>query len=477
MELVSVSEDNLFVEREEAKCLVTVLTNTKSTVDDKNSALERLRKIFDNYLECPTLLRHDVRSFVSSLLQVARQTLASPEEEIDLDQCAHALSAIYALSKVRGRKDIQRLLSHEVEDVEPVLRALRQSAFQSSAFHSDSKKTASSSSEVVEPQRWESLYLLWNWMETLSLVPFNCTALFVDSSSVIDSLVDLGMLHLSQTGPTREAAASALAAWLSRPDLESTEIPRFVSWGRHVMLEQSIRSSLDVFLLLGVIQTLVRIIKVSSSSREKVLGYMAPLWEVFLRLEDYNVCDNNLLLRKFMVKWWSRMGCIYLPPCVTSWRYQRGRRSLADNLTRGLDGNHPKGSNEATQRSSTAASLCHQVGAGKSLHAPQQHYQALWHVPDEVEVAMGFLLDKLQDSSTMVRWAAAKGVGRLTERLPAVCADDVLDALLAMFADREADRAWHGSCLALAELARRGLLLPHRLSQLVPMVVLAIQVS
>ncbi|CAB9529076.1 Tubulin-specific chaperone D [Seminavis robusta] len=466
----AVSEDNLFVEREETQKLVAILTNTESSDDnEKDAALVRLRQIFDNYLECPTLLRYDVRNIVTDLLEVARKTIGKTGDEsiIPFHHCSHALSAIYALSKVRGRKDIQRLLSHEVEDLEPVLRALQQLQREDNNnlqhFSGDSDQ---------RPQRWESLYVLWNWVETLSLVPFHCSALFADSNSVVSSLIDLGKAQLSQTGPTREAAASSLAAWVSRPDLESTQIPEFVQWSRRILLEQCNHQTLrhsDAFLLLGVIQTLVRIIKVCSSSRDKVMDYMSALWPVFLRLEHLNVCDNNLLLRKFMVKWWARMGCIYLPPNITQWRYQRGRRSLADNLAM-------KGPSQATDTPSVQET----GDSTESLtrHGPQHtddELDLLWHVPDEVEDAMGFIQHKLRDPATMVRWAAAKGVGRLTARLPSICADDVLDAILEMFVDQEADQAWHGACLALAELARRGLLLPHRLSQLVPMIVRAIQ--
>ena len=61
-----------------------------------------------------------------------------------------------------------------------------------------------------------------------------------------------------------------------------------------------------------------------------------------------------------------------------------------------------------------------------------------------------------------MRWSAAKGVGRVTSRLPLELADDVVGSALELLDDDEEPNAWHGGCLALAELARRGLLLPSR---------------
>jgi hypothetical protein len=58
-------------------------------------------------------------------------------------------------------------------------------------------------------------------------------------------------------------------------------------------------------------------------------------------------------------------------------------------------------------------------------------------------------------------------------RLPLGFGDDVVGAVISIFDDPEADSAWHGGCLALAELSRRGLLLPSRLDVVVPIVVSA----
>lgn len=48
-------------------------------------------------------------------------------------------------------------------------------------------------------------------------------------------------------------------------------------------------------------------------------------------------------------------------------------------------------------------------------------------------------------------------------------------AVLETFGDAERDTAWHGGCLSLAELARRGLLLPNRLPDLAPLIASALQ--
>ena len=71
-------------------------------------------------------------------------------------------------------------------------------------------------------------------------------------------------------------------------------------------------------------------------------------------------------------------------------------------------------------------------------------------------------------------WSAAKGLGRVTSRLPRELADDVVASVLALFTLAETDGAWQGACLTLGELGRRGLLLPERLASVVPCVLRAL---
>ena len=70
--------------------------------------------------------------------------------------------------------------------------------------------------------------------------------------------------------------------------------------------------------------------------------------------------------------------------------------------------------------------------------------------------------------------SAAKGVGRVTARLPLDLADDIVESVMELLSSEEDPSAWHGGCLALAELARRGLLLPKRLEQVLPRIVTAL---
>lgn len=79
---------------------------------------------------------------------------------------------------------------------------------------------------------------------------------------------------------------------------------------------------------------------------------------------------------------------------------------------------------------------------------------------------MELLLCSLRDDDTVVRWSAAKGVGRIGARLPALAAADVCETVLGLFAEHERETAWHGGCMALAELGEHSIYLQAELGNM-----------
>jgi hypothetical protein len=434
------SEGVLFSEHDQATKLILALTSHGN--EGKLDYLSSLRKIFDRYLEAPTLLDPYLAALITPLGEYCRARIGDPGYR-------YALSAIYAISKVRGRKRITQFLPHEVALLEPVLEQLSSL---------DLELQQSLGNDEKEPPLWESIYVSWMWLQLLSLTPFDRRIVLQEDT--LSTLLKLAQSHLKQAGPIRETAATCLAAWLSRQDMEE-HLVDFCSWSLGILqdyLDDPIGSSLNVFLSLGVLQTLATILKVGPRTAHK---QQERLWDCMLQLSEQE--SSNILLRKFLTKWMSRMGCSYMPPRLLPWRYQRGgRTSLLENL-------------QASNKTLSSGNLRDLKPMG--VVEKKKNTDDLFEVPDAVEDVMGHLLASLKDKSTIVRWTAAKGIGRLTERLPLLCAHDVIDALIDQLdRNKESDTVWHGSCLALGELARRGLLLPERLDEIIePILGAAIQ--
>lgn len=172
---------------------------------------------------------------------------------------------------------------------------------------------------------------------------------------------------------------------------------------------------------------------------------------------------NNALVRKLKTKLTQRVGLCYLKPKVAAWRYQRGNRSLRQNL---------EGSQTDGGLVSAKSSLFMKENEGEDDDED---------ISDNLEVIIEILLSGLSDKDTIVRWSAAKGIGRITQRLPQELAEDVVGSILELFQENTflnksnkldlsavSDHTWHGASLAVAELARRGLLLPNRLKETIP---------
>ena len=216
----------------------------------------------------------------------------------------------------------------------------------------------------------------------------------------------------------------------------------------------------QIFLSTGALETLVLVFK--HGHRQQMEGRIPAVAECMeLATRATAIGKASTLQRKLTMKLSQRVGLQYLPPRVAKWRYQRGQRSLLDNM------------NSAASAAPAVQDINIQ-DIELDNEAEEDEEEDEEEVPEETDDVIEVLLKGLRDKDTVVRWSAAKGVGRLTGRLPREYADQVVEEVLELLSGGESDGAWHGGCLALAELARRGLLLPARLGQVVPLVCRAI---
>jgi len=177
---------------------------------------------------------------------------------------------------------------------------------------------------------------------------------------------------------------------------------------------------------------------------------------------------NSLTQRHLAVKLAQRIALVYLKPKVAAWRYQRGRRTLlsANEQTTTTTTNQSKQENNDTSNNNN-----NQNNTNNNNNNDDDDDLEMEEGMEELESIIELLLQGLRDRDSVVRWASAKGIGRITDRLPQSMGDEIVGSILELFSGGEGDGAWHGGCLALAELARRGLLLPERLPKVIPVVV------
>uniref|UniRef100_A0A2K6K4Y0 Tubulin-specific chaperone D n=1 Tax=Rhinopithecus bieti TaxID=61621 RepID=A0A2K6K4Y0_RHIBE len=372
--------------------------------------------IMDKYQEQPHLLDPHLEWMMNLLLDIV-QDQTSPASLVHL-----AFKFLYIITKVRGYKTFLSLFPHEVADVEPVLDLV------TDQNPKDHEVSDSASPSRLQPLRACPSSLLAPPLTVPVLPPFLQSYLIVSDKA-------------------RDAAAVLMSRFITRPDVKRSKMAEFLDWSLCNLASSSFQTLQGVITMDGMLQALAQIFK--HGKREDCLPYAAT---VLRCLDDCKLPESNqTLLRKLGVKLVQRLGLTFLKPKVAAWRYQRGCRSLAANLQFLAEGQSEQ----------------------KPL-IPTEDADEDDDVPEGVESVIEQLLVGLKDKDTVVRWSAAKGIGRMAGRLPKALADDVVGSVLDCFSFQETDKAWHGGCLALAELGRRGLLLPSRLVDVVAVILKAL---
>uniref|UniRef100_A0A8V5HI46 Tubulin-specific chaperone D n=1 Tax=Melopsittacus undulatus TaxID=13146 RepID=A0A8V5HI46_MELUD len=420
-----------FTESQEVRGLIGNLKGAFGDLVTRESIVEKFVGIMDKYQEQPHLLDRHLEWMMTLLLDIVRDN-GSPPQLVHL-----AFKFLYIITKVRGYKVFLPLFPHEVRDLQPVLDMLVDQ-------------------NPKDPETWETRYMLLLWLSMICLIPFDLARFDGNISEeehtrvpTMDRILAVAKCYLVVSDKARDAAAVLVSKFIVRPDVKQKRMADFLDWTLSMISKSSFQSMEGTVVMNGMLQALAQLFK--HAKREDCLPYAATVLEC---LDNCKLSESNqMVLRKLGMKLVQRLGLTFVKPKVAKWRYQRGCRSLAANL-------QAQGSVVQSQMTTVAAN--------------EADDEEEYDIPGEIENVVEQLLVGLKDKDTIVRWSAAKGIGRITGRLPKELADDVIGSLLDCFSFQETDNAWHGGCLALAELGRRGLLLPSRISDVVPVILRAL---
>ncbi|NXW84811.1 TBCD protein, partial [Alopecoenas beccarii] len=431
-----------FTESQEVRGLLGNLRGVFEDLVTREMATEKFIGIMDKYQEQPHLLDRHLEWMMNSLLDIARDK-GSPPLLVHL-----AFKFLYIITKVRGYKRFLPLFPHEVVDLQPVLNML-------------------GDQNPKDSETWETRYMLLLWLSMICLIPFDLARFDGNLISeegqtrmpTMDHILKIAKCYLVVSDKARDAAAVLVSKFIVRPDVRQKRMADFLDWTLAMLSKSSFQTMEGTVVMNGMLQALAQLFK--HGKREDCLPYAATVLEC---LDNCKLSESNqMVLRKLGMKLVQRLGLTFVKPKVAKWRYQRGCRSLVANLQ------------------AQGSVVQSQVITDANEDDDEEEYD----IPGEIENVVEQLLVGLKDKDTIVRWSAAKGIGRIAGRLPKELADDVIGSLLDCFSlnktwfcftisFQETDNAWHGGCLALAELGRRGLLLPSRISDVVPVILKAL---
>nr|CAD7439354.1 unnamed protein product [Timema bartmani] len=430
-----VCASNTFPEKDE---ILNMINNLGSVYNDpvkSENSYECFWKVLTIYQEQPKVLDQHLDEILDKLTDYVRS------EKFEVKLKSEACKYLYVVMKVRRYKVIVKRLPHEVTDLPLILELLQSPQF--------------------GDEDWQARHVLLLWLSIVILLPFPM-AHFEGQDMVQDPLVERILALVKKylmTNNLYNVAAFLASQFVMRSDIKDIHLKLFLDWAREIIIDTETNESQKAYSMSAIASIL------KHAKREDILPHIGLLTEpkVLSSFQD----STSSLFRKYGMKALQRIGLTFLKPQIPTWRYQRGCRSLMVNMNAAGDLTNSVISNQSPLTNDRKES--HIV-----TDMPKDQEQNDIEVPEEIEDILHNLLTGLNDTDTIIRWSAAKGIGRITERLPQAMANEVVGMVLEVFNSREQFNAWHGGCLALAQLGNRGLLLPSRMKDVVPVILKAL---
>ena len=400
----------------------TIITSEKIFIESRNRTI----MILYSYLEQPGLLDPILPEIIplmtNTMLTLINQYLKSKVEvQKKLFESILSLSQIvYNICKIRGFAPISKFFSSEVTVFESVINFLILLP-------------------VVHQSHWTVNYVLILWSSLLAMVPFDIDT--IDSNgSLINNLFAYLKDELLNSSNVRDITAYGLSKFLTRPDLiKKNLLDKYMNECIKKLMDK--KENGNIFKMLGLGLSLCELFK--NGLPKDLERFVSPIVERLLPYEFPENIKSSGVWRKTFTKLIQRVVLVMLKPRPQTWRYKiKIRNALEKQET-----NISESSNEIVEEKD------------------ELDYEINF---EYLESIIDFLINNLSDKEYIVRWSAAKGLGRLCERLTKSMVEEIFGNLFELLKDLENEYAWNGTCLCIAELCKRGMILPERLAELIP---------
>ncbi|KAL3317030.1 hypothetical protein Ciccas_004323, partial [Cichlidogyrus casuarinus] len=379
------------------------LTCTKQELLD-----QKMVELFNYYLEQPQLLDSKLKEMLLGVLDI------SIKKNIDKKLKHFLFRVLFNIIKTRGYKHVIRLMPHSAVDLEPTLAMLC---------------NEDPSNQMV----WQTCYALLLWLCIVVSVPFGLDTMGDPNKKPISvRIYETTLKFLVLRFKSQEPAAYLLSKLISRPDMVEEYLPKAIN----LSLERINTTSLHIehYEISGHLMFFCNLCKFCP--RDQLRRFLPQLLDMCKGQKE--IAIKNVVNDHLLCKLMQRLAVLYCPATQhCKWMYKRRSNVLALNL------------NAETQ--------------GKENLAVTLNDDSDVEIPDQVAEIIDYLLTDLRSKFTKIRWSAAKGLAKISFHLPAAMVEEVLSAILELCTDFEPHFSWHGACLSLGEMGRRGLLLTDRL--------------
>ncbi|RXG42614.1 hypothetical protein VDGE_00688 [Verticillium dahliae] len=397
---------------------------------------QELPQLLDPHLPkwLPLLAASYLENLYTQAGRLTRPSSAAPTARAQLLEPLPAAIArlVYTLTKIRGAAVILRFLPVEARHLEPLLAALesaeRRAARPSLLALTDSVRAHAAAAEPSQRDWiWEERYLVLLWLAQLLLAPFDLST--ISSADPADDpaaaaaaalvplpgfawprglpaittrVLPLSVKYLASPGKERDGARHLLVRLSMRRDMQSLGVlDALVSWALASLRPRDVattKTADDIddndnddgsphapehqpYFHIGVLSFLAGVLRASVNTSDMDTSLSA----IFTVVHAVSEADS---------------------PIAASIRAYAVARKMVIKVIRSI-----------------AVLL---LGSGGHQHRDREPHPAI----DLVELAIGYLLERLADNDTPVRLAASKALSVITLKLDPDMADEVVDAVL-----------------------------------------------